>query len=94
MNLRSERGVFRLRLCDVDRRADLHQCEKFWRGFAFQPDAAMASRMEVDKALMKTIGRSEFTPIAHWITDIVTGDVRAGLGWYDPITLDPKSVRS
>ena len=43
---------------------------------------------------MKAVGRSELTPIAHWVTHIATRDICARFGRDDPVALDPESIRA
>src|SRR5205085_5416294 len=53
----------------------------------------MAAGVQVHVTLVKTIGRSEFTPIAHWISDIAPRDISAGFRRDNPVALNAKSVR-
>src|SRR6185295_14825511 len=90
----SNRGVFRLRLSDGDRRAYMNQRIKFRRRFTMQPNATMRPRSRVDKALMKSIGWRELTPESHRITNVATRDTATCFRRHYAITLHPETIRT
>jgi len=65
---------------------------RFRRRFTLQSDAPVRVRSRMYKALVKTVGGSELTPISHGISD-VTPSPTAGRRNYS-IALHAESVRS
>src|SRR5207249_3042382 len=65
---------------------------KFCRRFTLQPDATVCARNRMYKALMKTVGGSEFTPISHRISDIAPSPTTCRRNYL--IALYAESVRS
>jgi hypothetical protein len=83
--------IFRLRRGNIHWSADFHQRKEFRGSLALQPNTTVGARHRMDKALVKTVGRSEFTPITHRISNIPARSATSRRNY--PIALDAKSVR-
>lgn len=52
----------------------------------------MRARHGMDVALMETVGRCELAPKSHWIADIVTWNIGAGLRGNNAVPLHPEPI--
>ena len=92
LHFRSQCLIFRLRSSDIHRRPDPDQRVKFGRRFTLQSDATVRVRSRMYKALVKTVGRSELTPVSHGISDISPRPTASRRNY--SIALHAESVRS
>src|SRR5439155_21993951 len=84
--------VLWLRSGDVHRGPDSYEREKFRRCFAVQSNATVCAGSRMHKALVKAVGRSEFAPITHRVSDIPASSSASRRNY--AIALHAKAVRS
>src|SRR5438105_12876804 len=67
----ADRLILWLRLGDRYRRSFVNKREKFWSRIRMKAQTTMGVWDGPDGSLVKTVGRLEFHPIRHRITDVV-----------------------
>src|SRR5207237_9326315 len=65
---------------------------RFRSRFTLQANATVRPPRQMDEALMKSIGRCELAPESHRVTNIASGNIRAGFGRHYSIALDAKTI--
>src|SRR5438105_14550446 len=70
----------------------MNECVKFRGCFTLQANATVRPRDRVHEALMKSIGRCEFTPESHRVTNITSWNVGTGFGRLHAIALKAETV--
>src|SRR5205823_4451008 len=94
LHSRCKSRVLWLRSGDVHRGPDSYEREKFWRCFAVQSDATVCAWSRMDKALMETVGRSEFAPITHRISNITASTTTSRRNYAIALHAEPVRPRT
>src|SRR5207248_5621755 len=84
--------VFRLGSRDANRSADMNEGVKFRGCLTMQANATMRPRHRMHEALMKAVCWRELAPESHWVTNIVSGNIRTSFRRHHSIALHPESV--